>query len=74
MNLTELAARWGIEASYLDIQGRHQIADEATLRRIVEALSAAGNPPAAARRSPSRNPGDSDCDRRGPFDRRDLHR
>jgi 4-alpha-glucanotransferase len=54
--LTELAARWGIEASYLDIQGRRQIADEATLRRIVEALSAAGNPPAAtdppARRRP----------------------
>jgi 4-alpha-glucanotransferase len=47
MNLTELAARWGIEPSYLDIQGRRQIADEETLRRIVEALSAAGNPPAA---------------------------
>src|SRR5215212_5501191 len=47
MNLTELAAHWGVEASYLDIQGRRQIADEETLRRIVEALSAAGNPPAA---------------------------
>ena len=33
MNLTELAARWGIEASYLDIQGRRQDADEETLRR-----------------------------------------
>ena len=48
MDLTELAAHWGIEPSYLDIQGRRQVADEETLRRIVEALSAAGNPPAAA--------------------------
>lgn len=55
MNLTELAARWGIEASYLDIQGRRQTADEETLRRIVEALSAAGNPPAAVD-PPARQP------------------
>jgi 4-alpha-glucanotransferase len=48
MDLTELAARWGIEASYVDIQGRQQVAEGDTLRRIVEALSAAGSPPAAA--------------------------
>jgi 4-alpha-glucanotransferase len=48
MDLTEPAARWGIEASYFDIQGRRQVADEETLRLVVEALSAAGNPPAAA--------------------------
>ena len=56
MDLTELAARWGIEASYLDVQGRRQDADPDTLRRIVEALSAPGNPPAASthqRGSPS---------------------
>jgi 4-alpha-glucanotransferase len=55
MNLTELAARWGIEASYLDIQGRRQIADEDILRGIVEALSDAGNPPVAVD-APARQP------------------
>ena len=45
MDLTELAARWGIEPSYLDIQGRRRDADEDTIRRIVEALSARGNQP-----------------------------
>jgi 4-alpha-glucanotransferase len=47
MDLTELAARWGIEPSYLDIQGRRRDADEGTIRRIVEALSAHGNQPAS---------------------------
>jgi len=47
MDLTELAARWGIEPSYLDIQGRRRDADEGTIRRIVEALSARGNQPAS---------------------------
>jgi hypothetical protein len=47
MDLTELAARWGIEPSYLDIQGRRRDADEDTIRRIVEALSARGNQPAS---------------------------
>src|SRR5437764_6822949 len=47
MDLTELAARWGIEPSYLDIQGRRRDADESTIRRIVEALSARGNQPAS---------------------------
>ena len=55
MNLTELAARWGIEASYLDIRGRRQIADEDILRGIVEALSDAGNPPVAVD-APARQP------------------
>jgi 4-alpha-glucanotransferase len=41
----ELAALWGIETSYLDVQGRRRDADGETLRRIVEALSASGNPP-----------------------------
>ncbi len=49
MDMTELAARWGIEPSYLDIQGRRRDADEGTIRRIVEALSARGNQPAAMR-------------------------
>jgi 4-alpha-glucanotransferase len=48
MELTDLAAQWGIEAGYLDIQGRRRDADPETLRRIVEALSAAGSRPAAA--------------------------
>ena len=47
MDLTELAARWGIEPSYLDVQGRRRDADEGTIRRIVEALSAGGNQPAS---------------------------
>src|SRR5207302_302291 len=47
MDLTELAARWGIEPSYLDIQGRRRDADEGTIRRIVEALSARENQPAS---------------------------
>jgi len=49
MDLTELAARWAIEPSYFDIQGRRRIADEGTIRRIVEALAARGNQPAAVR-------------------------
>jgi len=49
MDLTELAARWAIEPSYFDIQGRRRIADEGTIRRIVEALAARGNQPAALR-------------------------
>src|SRR5260221_1095969 len=47
MDLTELAARWGIEPSYFDVQGRRRDADEGTIRRIVEALSAGGNQPAS---------------------------
>src|SRR5229473_2260624 len=46
MDLTELAARWGIEPSYFDVQGRRRDADAGTIRRIVEALSAGGNQPA----------------------------
>ena len=49
MNLTELAARWGIEPSYFDVQGRRRDADEGTIRWIVEALSAGGNQPASGR-------------------------
>src|SRR6476469_1974064 len=49
MDLTELAARWAIEPSYFDIQGRRRIAADGTLRRIVEALSARGNQPASVR-------------------------
>src|SRR4029079_18778249 len=48
MDLTELAARWGIEPSYFDVQGHRRDADEDTIRRIVEALSAGGNQPAFA--------------------------
>jgi 4-alpha-glucanotransferase len=47
MDLTELAALWGIEPSYLDIQGRRREADSETLGRIVEALSASDHPPTA---------------------------
>jgi 4-alpha-glucanotransferase len=42
---TDLAALWGIEASYLDVQGRRRDANPDTLRRIAEALSAGGNEP-----------------------------
>ena len=55
MDLTELAACWGIEANYLDIQGRRCHADPETLRRIVEALSAAGHQPADIH-APARQP------------------
>jgi 4-alpha-glucanotransferase len=47
MDLTELAARWGIEPSYFDVQGRRRNANEATIRRIVEALSVGGIQPAS---------------------------
>jgi len=55
MGLTELATRWGIEPSYLDIQGRRRDADQSTIRRIVEALSARGNQPAVML-EPARQP------------------
>jgi 4-alpha-glucanotransferase len=47
MNVTELAAVWGIEAGYFDIQGHRREADAETLRRIVEALSGGGGRPAS---------------------------
>ena len=56
MDLTELAARWGIEPSYFDIQGRRREADGETLRRIVEALSGAGQS-AGCVRAPARAAG-----------------
>jgi len=47
MDLTELAARWGIEPSYLDIQGRRREADEGTIRKTyaesIEANSVHGS-------------------------------
>src|SRR3954469_15232508 len=46
MELTELAARWGIEPGYFDVQGHRREADGGTIRRIVEALSAGSNQPA----------------------------
>ena len=52
MDLTELAARWGIEPGYFDVQGRRREADGDTIRRIVEALSAGGNQPAFAHEQP----------------------
>ena len=48
---TETAARWGIETSYVDVQGQRREADGETLRRIVAALSASGRPPAAERQA-----------------------
>jgi 4-alpha-glucanotransferase len=42
---TELAARWGIEPGYFDIQGQRRDAGEDTLSRVAEALSAGGNGP-----------------------------
>lgn len=43
----ELAARWGIETAYYDVQGRRHEADGDVLRRVAEALSAGGATPAA---------------------------
>jgi len=43
---TEFAAHWGIEPGYFDVQGRRRNADPETLRRVVEALSRPGSPPA----------------------------
>src|SRR5262245_60450273 len=48
MDLTELAARWGIEPGYFDVHGRRRDADERAVRRIIEALSAGGNQPVSA--------------------------
>jgi 4-alpha-glucanotransferase len=46
MDLNELASRWGVEPSYLDVQGRRRDAAADTIRRIVDVLSAGGNQPA----------------------------
>jgi 4-alpha-glucanotransferase len=43
--LTDLAARWGIEPGYFDVQGTRHEAGEDIVRRIVEALSFGGNQP-----------------------------
>lgn len=48
-------ARWGIEPSYYDVQGHHRVADPEVIRRVVEALSAAGQPPRPAE-APDRQP------------------
>src|SRR6185295_19474993 len=47
---TELGQRWGVEPGYFDVTGRWRQADEATLRRIAEALSAEGNSPVSLER------------------------
>jgi 4-alpha-glucanotransferase len=44
---TELAAHWGIEPGYFDVQGRRRVADPAVLQRAVEALSRPGSPQGA---------------------------
>src|SRR5947208_933713 len=46
--MAELAGRWGIETSYLDVHGRRQWADPESIRRIAIALAAPQQPPAAA--------------------------
>jgi 4-alpha-glucanotransferase len=43
---TEIAAHWGAEPGYFDIQGQWRDADPHVLRRVVEALSGPGSPPA----------------------------
>lgn len=50
---TEVAAHWGIEPGYFDVQGRRHDADPVVLQQVVQALSAPGNPPAAALDLPS---------------------
>ncbi len=40
----DLAARWGIETGYFDIQGQWQEASPETIRRIAAALSEGGTP------------------------------
>ena len=47
---TELAERWGIEPGYFDVHGRRWEADEATIARIAEALSADGKSPVSLER------------------------
>ena len=44
---SELAAHWGIELSYFDIQGQRREADGETVGRIAAALAGSGQPPAA---------------------------
>src|SRR5712691_7893820 len=46
--LAELAGRWGIETSFLDVHGRRQSADPESIRRIAAALAAQGPALAAA--------------------------
>ena len=54
---TELAQRWGVEPGYFDVMGRWHTAGQEALRRIVETLSAGGNPPFSPERSaPSPEP------------------
>jgi 4-alpha-glucanotransferase len=43
----ELVAHWGVEPYYFDIQGHRRDADPEVLYRVVNALSAPGNAPAA---------------------------
>ena len=45
-DLTELSNRWGIETSYVDVQGNRQQADPDTIRRIAGALASSGEPAA----------------------------
>jgi 4-alpha-glucanotransferase len=44
---SELAAQWGIDLSYFDIQGQRREAEGETVRRIAAGLAASGHPPAA---------------------------
>ena len=46
-DVTELAARWGIETTYTDVLGRRQTARSETVRRVAEMLARTGSKPAA---------------------------
>ena len=43
---TELAAQWGIEPGYFDVQSRWHDADPAAVQRVLSVLAAPGHPPA----------------------------
>jgi 4-alpha-glucanotransferase len=43
-DLVELAERWGIFASYVDVEGQHRAAPPEAIRHIAAALAAAGPP------------------------------
>src|SRR5262245_28012810 len=45
MSELNVPARWGIEPSYYDVEGRERVAEPEALRRTIEALSGLGQPP-----------------------------
>jgi 4-alpha-glucanotransferase len=55
-DIAALAARWGIETSYIDVHGQQQAANPESIRRVADVLERSGAPPASLASDAAPNP------------------